>query len=71
MKLIFQQLIKSVSKDSYNVTEDSISNKILFLFIKESKKCITVSTKIYSDSTTVFNIDNINQKSFSSSKSAY
>ncbi len=61
------KLIKSDSKDIYNVKEDIYFKQKLFfwtLFIKESLKikCTTVSTKIWS-STTVVNTDN-NQKCF-------
>ncbi len=59
-----QTLIKSDSKDIYNVTKYSFHQRIL-----EKKTYITVYTKILS-STTVFNINNKN-KSFSSSKTAY
>ncbi len=50
----------------YNVTKIYVSNKCcsfeLFIYQRNLKKCITVSTKILS-SITVFNID-INQKYF-------
>jgi len=64
------KLIKSDSKDIYNVTKDVLS---LFIWTsyssKNPEKSVSVSTEILS-STTVFNIDNKN-KCFLSSKSAY
>ncbi len=65
------KLIKSDSKDIYNVTKAFYFN---LLFIKESWKYITMK-KIYhkiSGRTTIFNTENNNDKKcFLSSKSAY
>ncbi len=58
------------SKDIYDVTILFKINAVLlnFLFIKNQlKKCITISTKIFSN-ITVYNIDN-NKKCFLSDKS--
>ncbi len=64
-------LIKTDSKDIYNVKKISVYINVIvlnFLFTKKSWN-IMVSTKIFSSSS-IFNIDN-NKKHFLSSKSAY
>ncbi len=62
------KLIKSESKDFYNVTKDYISNKCCSFELSISQRILEENVSKYE--VTVFNIDD-NQKCFLSSKSAY